>query len=860
MAAFAKLPFGVDPLSDRAPLRNREAAASGTWTDLLDVTLHVRSGTALDQSTWRQTAVPAGSRGRITASGDKLYENGVPVKFNIATLAPDPAYVPLNRTNAEIDAATAHLACCGYNALRVHGIENWLMSGVDGAAVFPDDALERMDYLFASLKAQGIFLVLNPQSYNLFTDMDGTSNRFTYTEASSCKPRLYVEQEIRANWKAGVAGMWNRVNRYTGINILQDPSVVLLELYNESSATFCGGGGISGVFPTKWKTRTVGSTAAAQTWVEWLSDATKGHGYANLAALNASWGTAHASFAAAASSDPPLLNIALPATQQAIDVVLYAHYLEDDLGAFYAASLSEWGYTGLSCMHTMYPQLMEVRGVAKQAVNTVSNWHGYTLIAYDTNPGTTLTQPNNPVWEFESVPLMTPCARNGKPLWGGELGWPLWGKYRNQFPIITAAFAAQGASAVSHFAQGDFFSPDYYNDTTTHGHRLRRLDPYHGPADPITDFIRVLQNALLVRGDVAELGNEQALILNDRHNGVSPRNSARIGRTFYTLLQPLYLMSALRKVNLAWTSDTTDDTLAATWNPKSWLTLLTEANSAGAVSADNLSLVSATTNSGSIASIALTGTVGGLTASATQPVLELTGNTLVDGDKINVTNLTGSAGTWPGTSLRNGVIQIAKGTGNYVQATSGLNLSAASGSMTAGTWCELGNVIESGTKEWGMSRRLKRAWVNTAKTKYFSHDGGALPVTYGALTITALDNGGALFVTSLDGQPISTSARLLIGLVGDSQNTGMAFTDGTRRTLSASAGSGGEYPVQTQDCTASISLMLTRAQEFKLYRLQRDGRRNVGETPTSINAATGALLLSLRTGVVYPSPFFELVR
>lgn len=860
MPAAFQLAFGSDPLAGRAPLSNREPAASSTWTNLLDTSLFVESGTALDVSTWRQTAVPAGSRGRITASGDKLYENGVAVRFSIATLAPDTTYAPLSRTNAEIDAAVAHLARCGYNALRLHGVENWVMSGVDGAAVFPDERLERMDYLLHALKQAGIFWVLNPMSYNLFTDMDGATNRFPYTEGTSCKPRMYTEADIRANWKAGVAGLWNRVNRYTGINILQDPALVLLELYNESSATFCGGGGISGVFPSRWKTRTGGATPAAQTWVEWLSDPTKDHGYADIAALNASWGTAHANFAAAAAGDPPLLNISLPATQQAIDVVKYAHYLEDDLGAFYAACLTEWGYTGLSCMHTMYPQLMEVRGVAKQSGNTVANWHGYTLIAYDTNPGTTLTQPNNPIWEFESVPLMTPCARNGKPLWGGELGWPLWGKYRNQFPIIAAAFRAQGASSVSHFAQGDIFAPTYYNDTSTHGHRLRRLDPYHGPADPIGDFVRVLIAALVVRGDVAELGQEQALILNDRHNGVSPRNAARIGRTFYTLLQPLYLMSALRKVNLAWTSDTTDDTLATAWNPKSWLTLLTEAQSAGAVSADNLSLVSATTNSGAIASIALTGTVGGLTATATQPVLELTGNTLADGDKINVTNLTGSAGTWPGTSLRNGVVQIAKGTGNYVQATSGLNLSAASGSMTAGTWCELGNVIESGTKEWGMSRRLKRAWINTAKTIYFSHDAGALPVTCGALTVTALDNGGALCVISLDGNPITTSARLLVGLVGDSQNTGMSFTDSTRRTLAGTAGAGGEYPVQTQDCTAQISLALTRAQDFRLYRLQRNGRRNVGETPTSINASTGALAMTLRTGSVYPSPFFELVR
>lgn len=849
-----------DPAPAGASLRNREPAASATWADLPDTTLHVASGTALDMSTWRATAVPAGSRGRITVSGDKLHEAGVEVRFNIATIAPDNSFTSLSLTNAQIDAGVAHLKCCGYNAIRIHGIENWLMSGVDGAAVFPDDRLERADYFMAALKAAGIFWVLNQQSYNLFADMDGVTNRFTYTEASNCKPRIYVEQEVRENWRAGVAGMWNRVNRYTGINTMQDPALLMIELYNESSATFCASGGLSGVWPTKWKTRTVGSTPAAQTWGEWLADPAASHGYSSLAALNGSWGTAHASYAAAAAGDPPLMSTALPATQQAIDVVLYGAYMEDHLGAFYASAMTAWGYTGLSVMHTMYAQLMEVRGTGKQAVNSVSNWHGYTMIAYNTNPGTELTNPNDPLWDLESVPLMTPCARNGKPLWGGEFGWPTWGKYRNQFPIIAAAMGAQGAAGISHFAQGDFFAPEYFNDATTHGGRLRRIDTYHNPSDPITDFIRVLQNSLLMRGDVAQMGNQQDLILNDRHIGVSPRNAGRIVRTFFTLLQPLYLMSALRKVNLAWTSDTTDDTLAATWNPKSWLTLLQEGNAAGAVSADNLSLVSATTNSGTITSIALTGSVGGLTASATQPVLELTGNTLVTNDRLNITNLTGSSGTWPGTSRRNAVTVVAKGTGAYVQAVSGLDLSAAAGVMTAGTWCELGNVIESGTKEWGMSRRLKRAWINTAKTIYFSHDAGSLPVTYGALTVTALDNGGALCVISLDGLPISTSARLLIGLVGDSQNTGMLFTDGTRRTLAGSAGSGGDYPVQTQDCTANIALTLTRPQEFAVYRLFRTGRRGVRETPASINAAAGQLLLTLRTGVVQPSPFFELVR
>lgn len=852
------VPIDTDPTG--ASLANKEPAAVGTWVNLPDCELYVGQGTALDFTSAKSTAVPAGSLGHVTVSGDKLVENGAVVRFTIATLAPDATFTTLSHTDAEMQAAVINLARCGYNAIRIHGIENWLMAGVSGAAIFPPEKLERMDYLLYLLKQAGIYWILNPQSYNLFVDMGGTSNRFPYTEASSCKPRIYVEQNIRDNWKLGVERMWNRRNPYTGTVILQDPACLLLELYNESSATFCAGGGISGVYPTVWKTRTAGSIPAANTWGEWLADPEAVHGYVNLAALNAAWSTSYTSYAEAAAAATPLLNINIPSTRQAVDSVRFGQYLEDHLGNFYADCLDEWDYRGLSCMHTMYPQLMEVRGVAKQSVNSIANWHGYTMIAYDTNPGTALTQPNNPIWEFESVPLMTPMASNGKPLWAGEFGWPFWGKYRNQFPIITAALASQGACAVSHFAQGDIFSSEYYNDTSVHGNRIRRLEPYHNPSDPITDFVRVLQVVLTSRNDVAEMSFAQQLIFNDRHIGIDPITTARVGRSFYTLLQPLYLMSALRKTSLTWVSDTSDDSLAVTWNAKSWNTLLAEAQSAGAISADNLSFVSAATNSGTINSLALTGTVGGLTASAAQPVLELVGNTLVSGDKLTITNLTGSAGTWPGTSNRNAVVQISKGTGNYIQAVSGLDLTAAAGTMTAGTWCELGNVIESGHKQWGMSRRLKRAWIDTARTIYFSHDAGSLPVTYGALTVTLLTNGAALFVTSVDGLDIIDSGRLLIGLCGDSQNTGMSFTDASRRTLSAMAGSGGDYPIQTQDCTATIALTLTLPQTWKLYRLNRTGRRIFGETPQQVNAVTNQLILTLRTGTVNPTAFFELVR
>lgn len=448
----------------------------------------------------------------------------------------------------------------------------------------------------------------------------------------------------------------------------------------------------------------------------------------------------------------------------------------------------------------------------------------------------------------------------------GEMGNHTYARWRHQFPILTASVASQGAVATAWFVQGDFFAPAYYNDTTTHGDRLRRLDSFCAPGAFANDFVRVLQCAILLRGDVSELPVSQALILNDRFTGTNPRSPGRISRAYSTLLQPLQFICALAKARLNWTSDTSDDTLAATWGTKDYYTILTDMQTAGAIAADHPTLVSVTANRGSIASVATTGTVGGLTASQAEPVLDIGSNSLVDGDLIHVTDITGSVGTWPGTNSRNSRAAVLKGTGTFVQLkadttrnVSGFALTGLSGAnFTAGTWCEGANVIESGHREWGMSRRLKRCFINTARTMFFGHTNATLPATVGQVIVQALSQNASVFVTSLDGNSIATSSRLLLGLCGEAINTGMTYTVGAdgKQTLTAQ----GNYPVQQLDATAVLSLGLTSPQAWRMYRLQRDGQRGSGESLTQIDASAGRVIATLRTGTVQPACLWELVR
>lgn len=853
MSAFS-LPPGADPLAAVAPLRNREpATAPATMTPVRDETLWIRSGSVLDFSGWRQTAVPAGSRGRVTISGRQMLEAGVPRRFNVAHLQPENTFTPIPAARAQVDAAMDYLARQGFNAIRVMGSEHWLMRGQVGAATFVADWWDRYEYMIASAKARGLYWILTVQSYNLFRDLNGQVSRYDYTSATNSKQRIFTEQEVRDNWTLGVRKLWDRVNPHTGIRILDDPALLMLEIYNESSAQFCGEKEV----PPTWLTRTAGSTAAAQTWGEWLQDTTKAHGYANLAALNASWGTAHASYAAAAAQTPTLLELSVVAqTQHTIDWVLYTVYLETNLAAFYTAALDSLGYTGIRSLHTMYPSMGEIRSLQELSnVNHVSNWHNYDNLANGRTPPIDLQRAETPLWEYEYPALMHLWAGGSLPLWPGEGGSVTWCTWREGWPLVAAANASAGGVCMTNFIEGDPFTSSYFNDTTPHGDRIRILDNFAGPGGHMRDFVRVALAAIQLRADVSELSETGAVSipLNDRFFGASPRNTGRIRRFLEGLYLPLYPLAGVIKTRLQYTADTSDDSLGATWYAKSWFTLLNEAVSAGAITTAHPSWVSANANRGTVTAIAVTGTVGGLVASASQPVLTLSAaHTLVDNDVIHVSNISGTAAN----NLRHNRTRVKVGTGNNIRCESGLNLTSYSGYATA-DWCEGANVLQSAHGEWGWSRRDKVGWINTARLKFFQCTTGvSLSKSYGFMTVEALTADCSVLAASADGLALTSSKRIILGLCGVGENTGQAFSDATRKVTTAF----GTYPIQQKDATAQLLFFVSGGTDWQLYRLNRDGTRGSREDITQFNAGNSSLRVILRTGTTHPAMLWVLER
>lgn len=796
------------------------ADADGYWV-MGDENLHIKAGSALDLSGVNTTAVPAGSRGRIQASTVKpnmLIESGVPaqyVTFNIAAYAGTTTYTPIPSDKPAITAGALQLKRCGFNAVRIHGIENFLMAGVSGEACFDGVRLDSFYYFLAECKRLGIYWIVDAASFNLYRDMAGATNRYAYTPETNAKTRIYTEQGVRDMWKRGFAKIYNSTNPYTGLTTFEDPALILVELYNESSYPL---NTISG-FPLRWVTRTSGALAGAMTWPEWIQTPTASHGYATLADLNTSWGTAFASYALAGADPLPAVNGATATSNRNTDIALYIVYLEEHLGVFYKDCILEWGYTGLTSMHNIFAGNLTNRQQCKMDINQVANSHGYHSGSNDINPGSTLDGgKSNPVYGNESWVLGSMLNGGGKPRWLGEYGWPAWSRYRAQYPLLACVARFNSASAFSHFSQGDFFSPTYFAMPGERGKRFRKLYPYMNQTDPVADFTRTLIALCFARGDATTSNYTSTFVYSDRYYGLSPRNAARGYRLHGAATYPLIYAAAMQNCIYKWTNDTADDTMAVTTIAKSLKDLYTDSLATGAVRNDNRGYVSVLANSGTILGVTTTDLINSIQASATAPIIQVASHTMVDADKIQLLNLTGTAGTWPGTSVRNALYDVKRVDDTHIQILNH-NLSAATvNSFTAGSWCEAGNVIEAGNGEWGWSRREQFAWINTSKTVYLSNVNTTLPKAVGPVVVESLTAGSSFFISALDNRPITTSSKLLVGLVGDAINSGMSFTD-AHVTISAP----GEYPALVSDSYVKFKLNRTVTGRGTITPLTRSG-------------------------------------
>jgi len=147
------------------------------------------------------------------------------------------------------------------------------------------------------------------------------------------------------------------------------------------------------------------------------------------------------------------------------------------------------------------------------------------------------------------------------------------------------------------------------------------------------------------------------------------------------------------------------------------------------------------------------------------------------------------------------------------------------------------NRIQSETGEVTVDAPEGILTLNTARTAGGFAPAGKRIETHAA-GIEVLDTCATVWVSSLDGEPIARSKRLLVTHLTDLQNTGTRYADASRQLLLA----WGQLPHLVRAGRATVTLRLQNAERAKVYSLAVNGKRT-GELQAKV--ADGALCVPL---------------
>ncbi|MDR3710352.1 MAG: beta-galactosidase [Capsulimonadaceae bacterium] len=229
---------------------------------------------------------PAGINGYIVAKNGHFVESktGKRVRFLGITFGTMSNYP----THADAERVAVRLARMGINIVRVHH-EDWRTPGHiseiwDKSAVGParpgGDGLERLDYLIAQFKRQGIYVDLNLHTARAYFPEDGFPDSVSQIPTEFDKRVDNFDRRMIDLQKQFARDYLTHVNPYTKMTYAQDPCVAVMEINNEDSlvASEVGDVAFCDKLPEPFRGELVGQ------WNAWLK-----RRYASDDALRAAW-------------------------------------------------------------------------------------------------------------------------------------------------------------------------------------------------------------------------------------------------------------------------------------------------------------------------------------------------------------------------------------------------------------------------------------------------------------------------------------------------------------------------------------------------------------------------------------------
>lgn len=214
------------------------ATASDDWLPVRETELSIQAGSPLDFSRFLPNRPIDGAGARLAVGdGGHLVALASPSgkeAFHCASLAWSPASGGFP-DHATADVYARQLAMRGYNIARFHFLDASLMMGRRRDFDLDPETLDRVHYLMAALKRNGIYWMVDG-----LTSWRGGHGGFDdrWDPAPGLKLEMHYDREAFEHWRRLVTEMLTRVNPYTGTAPIHDEALGLLILANEGGMEF----------------------------------------------------------------------------------------------------------------------------------------------------------------------------------------------------------------------------------------------------------------------------------------------------------------------------------------------------------------------------------------------------------------------------------------------------------------------------------------------------------------------------------------------------------------------------------------------------------------------------------------------
>lgn len=458
-----------------------QAAIAADWIPVRETSLEMREGSPLDFSGLMPNPVIDEHQRLVVNVDGRIAYAGTPDQPQ-RLLCASLGFTPVSGgypSHAETDAYVRQLVLHGYNIARLHFTDASLIEGRDGDFDFDPGVLDRIHYLMAALKKNGIHWIVDGLS-SWRGGYGGHEDR--WAPADGLKLEINYEDGAFAHWQALVGKFLGTVNPYTGVAPIRDDALALIVLVNENgmeySATVTEKPGLP--YPESLRSP----------FNAWLSSR-----YGSSEAMrSAGWDLA---------PNEQLENhtIRLPADRHANSARMR------DLQGFFVATernsasrmttyIRDLGYPGLVSNFNNGKTVQASLGRQDLQVVTMNSYHDWVT---SLSPGTRLDGRSS-LGDAAAYMREAAAARwLAKPFAITEYDHLFWNSHRYEAGLVMPAYAAfQGWDLLCRHASGPVilkYGEDFQNK--------RAMLPYQIALDPVARAGETLSALLFRRGDVS---------------------------------------------------------------------------------------------------------------------------------------------------------------------------------------------------------------------------------------------------------------------------------------------------------------------------------------------------------------------